>query len=60
MKDPPPRPGEYDAANIVKIGLRVFNFKKLTKRVLIAACMNLVPSFPAYPLKKDGKSILLL
>lgn len=59
MKDLPPGPGEYDAVSVAKISPLVLNFKKLTERVLIAACMSPVPSSPAYPLKKDGKSIAL-
>lgn len=60
MKDPPPGPGEYDAPSVVRISPLVFNFRKLTERVLIVACMSPVPSSPAYPLKKDDTSIKFL
>lgn len=59
VKDPPPIAGEYDAVTVNMISPLVFNFKKLTERVLITACMSPVPSSPAFPLKKDGKSIHL-
>lgn len=60
VKDPPPGPREYDAPSVAPISPLVFNLKKFTERVLIAAYISPVPSSPPYPLKKDGKSISFL
>lgn len=59
VKYPPSGIGEYNAVSVVMINPLVFNFRKLSKRVLIMACMSLLPSSPAYPLKKDDKSIII-
>lgn len=57
VKDPPLRLGEYDTTSVGQISPLIFNLRKLTERVLIAACMSPVPTSSAFPLKKDGKSI---
>lgn len=53
VKDSPPGPGEYDAMSVSQGSPLIFNYRKLTERTLIAACMSLVPVSPAFPLKKD-------
>lgn len=59
VKDPPPLAGEYDGVTVNVISLLVFNFRKLMEKVLIAACMILVPASPAFLLRKDGKCIYI-
>lgn len=59
VKDLPPRTGEYDATSVKQIIPLIFNARKLIERVLITACMSTVPASPAFPLKKDGKNIVL-
>lgn len=48
VKDHPPGQGEYDAVSVVRISPLVFNFRKPSKRVLIAECMIPVPSSLPY------------
>lgn len=55
-KGPAPRARANDATSVGHISPIVFNYKKLTEWVLIAACMSPVSVSPAYPLKKDDKS----
>lgn len=40
VKGLPPGPREYDATSVRQISPLVFNFGKLTERVLIAVCMS--------------------
>lgn len=56
VKDPLPGPGEYDATSVKYVSPLIFNYAKLTERVLIAACMRPMPALPAFPLKKNDKS----
>lgn len=60
VKDPPPLAGEYDGVTVNVISPLVFYFKKLSERVLIAACMSPVPASPAFPLKKGRKKYIFI